>query len=329
MPDAETNAPPSQARGAFDLAPFRLGFGCASLGSRISAEAGLRALHEAHERGVNWFDVAPAYGAGEAEAILSRFVKARRDRLLLTTKVGIAPPARLGAMRLLYAAGRPVIGALSGLRRAFRKVSATRNVHVPLTATLIEESICASLARLGTDHVDVYALHDPDPADVARDEVLRALEAVKARGQARLVAVAGKRAACEAAARVGAPYDLLQMSVADLAAGRAGFAAAGQHLVAHSIFGVDGLKRRLDAALAADPAKAQALRAAGYDGPPAQASADLLIDCAFALNPTGVVLASMFDARHRAHNLARALRPASPLALDALARILPQGLATQ
>ena len=322
---APSPAQPPTAPGAVAFSPTRLGFGCASLGSRVGATAGLRALHAAHESGVEWFDVAPAYGAGEAETILSRFVKGRRDRILLTTKVGIAPPARLGAMRLAYAAGRPVVGALSGLRRAFRKVSATRNVHVPLTAELIETSIAASLARLGTDHVDVYALHDPDPADVGRDEVLRALENVMARGQARRVAVAGKRAACAAAARIGAPFGLLQMSVADLAAGEADFAGAGMARVVHSVFGVDGLKRRLETALA-DPAKAAALREAGYDGP--AAAADLLIDCAFALNPNGVVLASMFDERHRARNLAGAARAVRPAALAALAKVMPGGLAS-
>jgi hypothetical protein len=304
----------------FDPPPFRLGFGCASLGSRISRRAGLRALHRAHERGVDWFDVAPAYGAGEAEQILAAFLKGRRDGLRLTTKVGLAPPARIGAMRLLYAAGRPAIGALSGLRRAFRSMSATRNRHVPLTAALIETSIADSLRRLSVDHVDVYALHDPAPDDIARDDVLRALERVLARGQARHVGVAGKGAACDVAARVGGPYGVLQMSVCDLSDGRAERARA-HPVVTHSIFGVDGLKRRVETALA-DPARRAALAAAGYDGPPSEAAADLLIDCAFALNPGGVALASMFDPRHLDRNLARAARPIAAGAPTALAAVL-------
>lgn len=323
-PPNATSSRPSPVS-LFDPPPFRLGFGCASLGSRVSAAQGLRALHRAHERGVDWFDVAPAYGAGEAEQILASFLKGRRGAVRLTTKVGIAPPARIGAMRLVYAAGRPVIGALSGLRRAFRKMSATRNRHVPLTAELIESSIVESLRRLGVDHVDVYALHDPDPQDVAREDVLRALERVRARGQARHVAVAGKGPACDVAASLAGPYDVFQMSVADLSNGRASL-ARDAHVVAHSIFGVDGLKRRVEQALA-EPDRRAALAAAGYDGPPAEASADLLIDCAFALNPRGVVLASMFDARHLDRNLARAARPLAHHAPSALAALLPEGLA--
>src|SRR5580704_10332980 len=85
-----------------------LGFGCASLGSRISARAGLEALARAHEAGVTWFDLAPAYGAGEAEGILARFLAGRRERVSILTKVGLAPPRRSALLRGAYAAARPL-----------------------------------------------------------------------------------------------------------------------------------------------------------------------------------------------------------------------------
>ena len=53
-----------------------LGFGCASLGSRVGAAPGLRALAAAHDAGVAWFDLAPLYGAGRAEEIAGRFLGA-------------------------------------------------------------------------------------------------------------------------------------------------------------------------------------------------------------------------------------------------------------
>lgn len=298
------------AQEGFAVAPACIGFGCASLGSRVSAAAGLRALAAAHERGVNWFDVAPAYGAGEAETILAEFLRGRRGKAIVTTKVGMAPPARIGAIRAVYALGRPVIGALSGLRAAFRKVSATRNVHMPLSADLVAHSIAASLRRLRTDHVDVFALHDPDPQDIAREDVRRALEDVVSRGQARRIAIAGKAEACRAARKIGAPYSVLQMSVADFVDGVG--VNADQRLVLHSVFGVGGARRRLERALAADADRMRPLLAAGYDPRPARAAADLLIDSAFAYNPDGVVLASMFDSRNLAANLARAALPVSP-----------------
>ena len=62
----------------FDSAS-RIGFGCASLGSRIDSRSGLRALSDAFDRGVNWFDLAPSYGNGQAEAIFSQFLEGRRS----------------------------------------------------------------------------------------------------------------------------------------------------------------------------------------------------------------------------------------------------------
>ena len=293
------------ANSPFDIAPSCLGFGCASLGSRIAATAGLRALAESYERGVTWFDVAPAYGNGQAETILARFLVGRRDKVIVTTKVGIAPPQRRPAMTYVYALGRPLIGAAKDLRRVFRKVSATRNRRVPIDGALVERSIADSLKRLQTDRVDVYALHDPDPEAVARDDVLRALERTIERGQTRHVAVAGGHEACIAARQIGGPFTLLQMSTGSFDAHRAQFETAPSTLVLHSVFGVDGSRDRLIKLLKTDPSKVRRLVACGYGPDLEGAASDLLMDNAFALNPGGIVLSSMFDARHLAGNLAR------------------------
>ena len=82
-----------------------LGFGCASLGSRVSEAQGLRALGLAFERGVTWYDVAPPYGDGEAEGILGKFLAGRRDRVAICTKFGIPRPVVSSAMRLIRPCG--------------------------------------------------------------------------------------------------------------------------------------------------------------------------------------------------------------------------------
>jgi hypothetical protein len=297
-------------RGAFGVAPSRLGFGCASLGSRIAPSAGLDALAAAYDAGVNWFDVAPPYGAGEAESVLAQFLRGRRDRVIIATKVGMAPPRRLALMKAAYTVGRPFLGVASGLRRGFRSLAATRNRRLALSANLIARSIEGSLKRLNVDHVDVFALHDPDPADVGREEIRSALERVRARGQARCIAVAGDLAACRAAIEIGAPYGLLQTSVENRRLGGASLAGSATMLATHSVFGVGGgALGRLSAALAAEPERMRALVAAGYDARIERAACDLIIDRALALNPQGVVLASMFAPRHLIANLARARRP--------------------
>jgi aldo/keto reductase family protein len=311
------------ARDTFAVAPSRLGFGCASLGSRIAPSAGLDALAAAYDAGINWFDVAPPYGAGEAEGLLAEFLRGRRDRVIIVTKVGMAPPRRLALLKAAYALGRPLVGAASGLRRGFRSLSATRNRRLALSANLIARSIEGSLKRLGVDHVDVFALHDPDPADVAREEIRSALERVRARGLARRIAVAGGLAACRAALEIGEPYTLLQTSVESQTLGGASFGGAATMLTTHSVFGVGGgALGRLSAALASEPEHMRALVAAGYDPRIERAACDLLVDRALALNPRGVVLASMFAPRHLIANLARARRPLATEAPRLVERIL-------
>lgn len=293
----------------FDQAQSCIGFGCASLGSRISAKAGLDALTRGFDSGITWYDVAPPYGAGEAEAILGTFLRGRRDKVTVCTKVGLAPPRRNGVLRTVYALGRPVVGVLGSARRAFRKVSATRNVKQALTPELIEASIARSLTRLGTDHVDVLALHDPDPVDVVRPDVVRALERVLARGQARRLGVAGKLPACLTGLAPGLPYSVMQLAddPADESLVRLRQAAQSPILtVTHSVLGVDGARDRLIERLRHDAAARERLAAAGYGGETGAAVSSLLIDRALASNSGGVVLLSMFSGRHLESNLARA-----------------------
>lgn len=262
-----------------DIETSVIGFGCASLGSRVSPRSGLTALARAHEAGVTWFDLAPAYGAGEAETIFADFLKTRRDRVQVLTKVGLVPPAQSELLRASYAVLRPIAGAMGGLRRIAKKTAITRNQTVPITAALIEDSIATSLRRLRTDHVDVLALHDPDPDAVLRDDVLRALERVAARGQARGIGIAGPREACLAGARAGLPYRLFQTAVdADGATFATIRRDAGRPVatIGHSVMRSDGHA----------PDSAAQLRAA------------------LATNPAGVTLLSMFDPAHLAANLA-------------------------
>lgn len=302
------------------IATSCLGMGCASLGSRIAPAAGRTALDMAFERGVRWFDVAPAYGAGNAEEILGGFLQGRRDRVQLCTKVGLAPPRHNGALRLVYQLGRPLAARFTGLRRRFRAVSATRNQHMPLTPETIENSIAASLRRLRTDHVDVFALHDPDPADLGRDDVLAALDGLVARGLARHISVAGSLTAARAALSHPGTFSLLQIAddpvvrpVAQLKA------AGGRGFITHSVFGVGAARERTET-LARTPPLARMLEDEGYAG--GSAVADLLLDRAFAANPDGVVLASMFSRGHLEHNAARAALQPRPQSLALVDTVL-------
>jgi hypothetical protein len=310
-----------------------LGFGGASLGSRVGAAEGLRALEAAFERGVTWLDLAPAYGQGAAETIAADFLKGRRDRVEVATKVGLMPPRSAGGgadggagglAGALMPLARRAIAALPGLRAALRRSGAVTNRKLPLTGALVRESLEASLRRLGTDRVELYALHNATPEEVAREDVQRALEGILAAGLARAVGVASDAAAARAALARSTPFAVAQFAVpppgetglvADLAAG-------GFGTVLHSVFGVEGALGRARARLRADPALARAVaEAAGpSDSDPEAALARLLLARALALATAGPVLVSMLSARSREATLAAAAAPpaAPPALLDRL-----------
>jgi aryl-alcohol dehydrogenase-like predicted oxidoreductase len=302
-----------------------LGFGCASLGSRVGEASGLRALEAAYDAGVTWLDLAPLYGGGRAEEIAGRFLKGRRDTVQVCSKVGLAPGGGgMGGLKAaLMPAARAAVQAVPALRPLLRRSGAQAAMALPLTPELVTRSLETSLRRLGTDHLDLYALHGVD-ASALTEPVLRALEDVRAAGKTRAVAVAGDAACGLAAIGIGAPFGVVQAAVpvpgaadALLPAAR----AAGFGVILHSVFGVEGSLAALEARAAADPAFRAAVT--GGTGDVGQALARRLLERAFARNPDGVVLVSMFHAASLALNLAVA---GAPLPDDAglLDRLAPQ-----
>lgn len=171
-----------------------IGFGCASLGSRISGRHGQRMIARALDAGINWFDVAPAYGDGRAETLLGQALARRsRESIHICTKVGIAPRQVGPVLR----AAKPVIrGLLKGVPRLRERLARQRPaIRTPVRPEQIETSLIASLKTLKTDYVDLLLLHDPAPEDAADmekwDEVLAELEHVKSRGLVRLIGLTG------------------------------------------------------------------------------------------------------------------------------------------
>lgn len=111
-----------------------------------------RIIADAFEHGVNFIDTADIYNKGESERVVGRALAGQRDRWVLATKVGNATGAG------------PNQGGLS-----------RRHLVAALEA---------SLARLATDHVDIYYLHRPDPA-TPLEETLRALGDLTRQGKLR------------------------------------------------------------------------------------------------------------------------------------------------
>nr|MBA3417038.1 aldo/keto reductase [Chloroflexia bacterium] len=112
--------------------------------------------------GVTCFDTAPAYGFGRAEEVLGRALGPRRPDAALVSKCGLAWRER---------------GATTAADW-WRDGSRSR----------VAAEIDDSLRRLGTDRLDLYLLHWPDPATPIA-ETAAALAEVLQTGKARAVGV--------------------------------------------------------------------------------------------------------------------------------------------
>jgi len=128
-----------------------LALGTMNFGKRTPAAEARRIVDRALERGVRFFDTANVYGNGESERLLGQVLRGRREEVGLATKAGLA-----------RVQGRPE----------------------GLSAARVERALEESLERLGTSYVDLFYLHQPDPATPLEETVEavgRLLRAGKAR----------------------------------------------------------------------------------------------------------------------------------------------------
>src|SRR5689334_1007098 len=106
------------------------GIGCNNFGMRIDEDQSRAVVDAAIDAGVTLFDTADLYGGGKAEEFLGRALGSRRDQVVLTTKFGMKKPPEGVA---------------------------------PASPEWVAQSCEGSLRALGTDRIDLYLLHQPDP----------------------------------------------------------------------------------------------------------------------------------------------------------------------
>jgi aryl-alcohol dehydrogenase-like predicted oxidoreductase len=286
-----------------------VGMGCASLGSRIGRREGLRSLDRAFDVGVTWYDVAPSYGDSGAESILGEFIRGKRDKVQLCTKVGILPARTPFAMR----AAKPIIRFAVDTIPMLRKYVAgarPRAAKSAITPEIISLSIDASLKRLGTDHVDVLALHDADLSEVVREDILAALQRITRLGKAKTISIASSLEPGLIGVAHSDVYGIVQVANNPF---QPSITRATEHLpkgrpitfVTHSAYGAFGALHRLCEKIKSTPAKQQILWDEGYSGNTQEVAAAFLADYALATNGTGISLFSMFKKQHLDFNLRR------------------------
>ena len=301
-----------------------IGFGCASLGSRISAADGRRAIAHALDLGLTWFDVAPSYGDGQAESLLGSALRGRRDKVVICTKFGIAPPPVPLAARLIRPLARQAVAAFPGLRGAVAKARPI-GARAPIDPAAIEASVTRSLRLLRTDTIDVLAIHEPSPQDAANPAIFDVLRRLVERGLVRAVSIAGDPPSIETAVRTDASIGIAQFPDTPLthaaAILRERLPAPAPTFITHGVFG-SGLSQAFARLTAQRRAKiAELARRHGVDF--RNTPDDLLLRFAFSNNPDGVVIISMFDSSHIERNIVGARQNPIPGFADAVR----QGLA--
>ena len=129
-----------------------VGLGCNNFGMRLDADQTKTVVDAAIDAGINYFDTAESYGKGMSEEYLGRALGSRRSEVLVATKWGHTISLEAGER-----GGDPV---------------------------QIRRRLEASLTRLGTDYVDHYQLHRPDP-DTPAEETLGCLAELRDEGKIR------------------------------------------------------------------------------------------------------------------------------------------------
>jgi aryl-alcohol dehydrogenase-like predicted oxidoreductase len=132
-----------------------VGLGCNNFGRRLDQDATTSVVKAALDAGVTLFDTADIYGLGSSEELLGKALGSERENVVVATKFGMD----------MQGANGPDWG-VRGSRRYIR--------------TAVE----ASLRRLGTDWIDLYQLHRPDPRTPI-GETLAALDELVREGKVR------------------------------------------------------------------------------------------------------------------------------------------------
>ena len=125
----------SQRRKIGALEVSLTGLGCNNFGWRIDAAQSARVVQAALDSGIDFFDTADIYDKGHSEEYLGRALAGRRREAVIATKFGM-------------------------------KFDETRHGARP---EYVRQAVEDSLRRLGTDYIDLYQLHQPDPSTPIAD----------------------------------------------------------------------------------------------------------------------------------------------------------------
>jgi len=135
-------------------------------------DAAVRAIGKAIDLGMNAIDTAPVYGFGRSERVVGRAIAGRRADVVLMTKVGLRWDDDRGEFYF----------------QATGEHGEELRVHRNLRPASVRHEVEQSLARLGTDYLDLVQIHWPDP-QTPLEETLGALLELRSAGVVRAIGV--------------------------------------------------------------------------------------------------------------------------------------------
>jgi aryl-alcohol dehydrogenase-like predicted oxidoreductase len=164
-----------------------VGVGCNNFGMRIGRKETDAVVGAALDAGITLFDTADIYGGTKSESYLGEALGARRDEIVLATKFGGQYEGHEGGASAAY----------------------------------VRVAVEDSLTRLGTDRIDLYQLHVPDPKTPLA-ETIGALGELVSEGKIREFGCSNFNA------------ELLEEAVASAPAGQPGFVSVqNQYSILH------------------------------------------------------------------------------------------------
>jgi aryl-alcohol dehydrogenase-like predicted oxidoreductase len=131
-----------------------VGLGCNNFGRALDQVGATVVVDQALDSGINVFDTSDNYGDGQSESFLGAAVGHRRDQVVIATKFGMPVSGVPGSG-----------GAAPGY---------------------IRKAVERSLGQLGTDYIDLYQLHKPDP-EVPIGDTMEVMNALVDEGKVREV----------------------------------------------------------------------------------------------------------------------------------------------
>ncbi|GAB2455762.1 aldo/keto reductase [Xylanimonas ulmi] len=169
MPSSTSLPDGYRALGTSGLVLSELGVGASTFGRSgmraVEQDQVARIVDRAIDLGVTYFDLAEGYGDrnGLSEELFARALGSRREKVVIGTKFGRALAQDVGPSYSLTGARKYVIA-----------------------------SVEQSLRRLGTDYIDLYQIHFPDP-HTPIEETLSALDTLVRDGKVRYVGASNFR----------------------------------------------------------------------------------------------------------------------------------------